>query len=422
VRNERIRQLMDRRGERWTEMRAIMDAASARGSDLTAEETERYDALERELDADERELERLQRHEERGRGMDEVRRDPAQLPGGDRPAQRSEQREAYNRAFGAYLRRGINRLNAEELEILATGFVSEERALAIAPGSAGGYLVPQGFYDVLTTARKQFGGMRQARTTQIRTDTGNDMPMPTANDTGNVGELLAENTQTAALDIAFASQTIHAYVFSSKEILVSYQLLQDSVFDLETYLAQRCGERIGRIENAYFTTGTGTAQPQGVVTAATSGKIGIVGQTTTIIYDDIIDLVHSVDPAYRMFAQWMLSDNAIRTIRKIKDANGQPIWQLGTYTGVVDGNPSTIDGYPYIVNQDVPVMAANARSVLFGDFSSYLIRDAQDVTLLRNDYLYMNKLQVSFMSYARSDGALLDAGTHPIKYYANSAT
>jgi HK97 family phage major capsid protein len=117
----------------------------------------------------------------------------------------------------------------------------------------------------------------------------------------------------------------------------------------------------------------------------------------------------------------MMHDKSLAAVKKIKDTQGHPIWATGL-SGFASPSPDTLFGYPYVVNQDVAQMAANAKSVLFGDFSNYFIRDALDVTLIRLDERYADTLEVGFIAFQRTDGNLINAGTNPVKYYANSAT
>ncbi len=180
---------------------------------------------------------------------------------------------------------------------------------------------------------------------------------------------------------------------------------------------------MGRITNTHFTVGTGTGQPNGIVTASTAGKVGLTGQTVSVIFDDLIDMVHSVDPAYRELGncKWMMNDSSLKLIRKLKDSQGRPVFLPG-YDGLAGSMPDTLLGYPIVINQDVPVMAANAKSILFGDFSFYNIRDVMDVTLFRfDDSAYAKLGQVGFLMWMRSGGNLIGLGNE-VKYYQNSAT
>jgi HK97 family phage major capsid protein len=153
------------------------------------------------------------------------------------------------------------------------------------------------------------------------------------------------------------------------------------------------------------------------VTNATLGKTGTTGQTTSVIYDDLVDLIHSVDPAYRAnSSEFMLNDSSLKALRKLKDGQGNPIWQ----PGLVQGAPDKILGYDYIINQDIATMAASAKSMLFGDFSNFFIRDVMDLAIFRIGEKYIENGQVGFVAFSRHDSTLAD--TNAIKYYQNSAS
>lgn len=287
--------------------------------------------------------------------------------------------------------------------------------------TAGGYTVPDDMMQALEVAMKEFGGMYQVADV-IRTDRGSDLPWPTVNDTGNKGALLGENTQVSAQDFTFGQLVLQAYKYSSKIVLVSTELLQDSAVNIPEIVGSGLGERLGRIHNEHFTTGTGSSQPNGIVTASTLGKTG--ASTTAVAYDDFVDLLHSVDPAYRMNSRWMFADATLKSVRKIKvpqysgDTAGQPLWQ----PGLAAGEPDTILGYPYTVNQDMPTMEASAKSILFGALGKYKVRQVREVTLMRLDERYADYHQVAFLAFSRADGDLLDAGTNPVKHFANAAS
>ena len=293
---------------------------------------------------------------------------------------------------------------------------AEERALAGPQNStsAGGYVIQDAAMREVEIALLQYGAMRQVSTI-LRTDTGGPLPIPTVNDTTNVGALIAENTTVSTQDIAFSQLVLDAYKYTSKAVLVSVELMQDSAVNLPQLLGNLLGERLGRITNTHFTTGTGTGQPNGVVAAATFAQ-ATTGNTTAITFANLIALYHSVDPAYRNNAKWMMNDNTISKIKLMTDSQGRPLW----LPGLVDRAPDTILGSPYVINQDMSSMTISAKSILFGDFSKYLIRDVRDITLLRLDERYAEFLQVAFLAFMRTDGDLLNAGTVPIRGYQNS--
>jgi HK97 family phage major capsid protein len=292
----------------------------------------------------------------------------------------------------------------------------EKRAQSLV-GSEGGFTVPEEFWRALEVSMLEFGGMRQAATV-IRTDSGSDLPIPTTNDTSNKGVILAENTQVAEQDVAFGQVVLQAYKYSSKMIRVSVELLQDSAFNLAELLGRMLGERIGRITNDHFTTGTGSSQPNGLVTASGLGKTGATGQTATVIYDDLVDLQHSVDPAYRANARWMFHDLTLAAIKKLKDLDERPLW----VPGLAVREPDRILGDPYIVNQSMPQLGTSAKSILYGAIDKYYIRDVREVTLVRLDERFADYHQVAFLAFSRHDGDLIDAGTDPVKHYANAAS
>lgn len=356
---------------------------------------------------------------------------PAPVTAMARPASSSSDRAlfptdpAYTRAFETYIRHGVGAMNGEERDAFQPYFSGgvDTRAMATAPGTAGGALIPQEFYARLFEAMKAIGGVAQSRATVVQTGSGAPMPIPLVDDTANAGALLGENTQITAQDFTFATKTLNSYVYTSKLVLVSFQMLQDAFFDIEGWLARALGTRVARAINAHFTNGTGVSQPEGVIVGAQSyGTTATgAGNVTGITYDNLVNLIHSVDPAYRDNAEWMMNDQTLKIIRQLKDSQNRPLWQQDMALGV----RPTILGYPYVINQDVPVMAASAKSLLFGDFSYYLIRQVQDVRVLRLDERYADFLQAGFFAFVRTDGLTANPGgatQAPIKYYANSAT
>ena len=214
------------------------------------------------------------------------------------------------------------------------------------------------------------------------------------------------------------SQSGIVHKYSSKEVRVSIELMQDSAFDIESWLAGLLGERIARITNTHFTTGAAPNQPAGVTLDAGVGVSGATGQTTSVTWDDLINLEHAVDPSYRKNARFMFNDNTLSYLRRVKDGDGNYIWQAGT-TG---GAPSLINGWPYTINTAMAAMAASATSILYGDFSKYVIRDVKGFSLLRLNELYSASGQVGFLGFSRHDGALIHAGTNPIQAYVNAAS
>jgi HK97 family phage major capsid protein len=331
------------------------------------------------------------------------------------------------RAFLSWARNGLMGMD-DDLRPVAQRHLAPVQGAGVGTGAAGGFTVPQEFLAILETALRDYGGMRNACTV-IKTDSGADMPMATNNDTAVSGSIIAENTAQGTQDVTFAQVILRAFMYTSGIVPVSYQLLQDTAFDMGTWLAMQLATRLGRIENNHFTLGTGTtSQPQGIANATVGATIGHTlptGNTTGFTYTGLVTMEHSVDPAYRRNSRWMMSDVALRQVRLILDTQNRPIFVPG-YTGgtgeLIGGQPDTLMGRPIIINQDMPVPAANARSVAFGDFSKYIIREVRGTQIVQLRERYADALQVAFFGYQRVDGRLIDAGTNPIRLLQNSAT
>ena len=334
-------------------------------------------------------------------------------------------------ALRAYLSGGIAALAPDQLNAMRTrqsGDIANamrlpKAAMSTSAPAEGGYTVATEYFRQLTEAMKLFGGIRNVATV-IQTGTGAQMNFPTADATSEIGEIVGQNAAATLGETTFGNISMDVYKYSSKKIAVPFELIQDSMFDIEGYINTLLQIRLGRITAQHFTTGTGTSQPRGVVTGATSGKVGTTGQTTSVIYDDLVDLEHSVDPVYRVGPKvgFMMNDSTLKVIRKIKDAEGRPIFVPGYEQGNPGGAPDRLLGKPIFISQEVASMAANAKSILYGDFSRYMIREVMDLTLFRMaDSNFILNGQIGFVAFNRQGGNLVDVGG-AIKYYANSAT
>lgn len=327
-------------------------------------------------------------------------------------------------ALKAFLRGGISGLTTEQRTVMNARVNPDIRAaMSTTTTTEGGYTTAIEYQRSLQAAMKSFGGVRSVAT-QFHTASGTQMQFPTADATAETGELVGQNVAVALGETTFGLTTMDVYKFSSKKIALPFELLQDSFIDIETYIQEILKTRLGRITNTYFTTGTGTSQPRGIVVGAASGKVGTTGQTLSVIYDDLVDLEHSVDPAYRQNpgVGYMMNDASLKVIRKIKDTNGRPIFVPGYEQGNPGGAPDRLMGRLINISQEMAVMAANAKSILFGDFKKYLIRDVMDLTMFRmTDSAFTLLGQVGFVAFMRSGGNLVDAGG-AVKYYQNSAT
>ncbi|MBB3972774.1 phage major capsid protein [Hansschlegelia beijingensis] len=321
--------------------------------------------------------------------------------------------ERYAEAFESFLRRGRSGLSAEQRAVLVQA--PESRAQSVGTNTAGGYLVPVQFQEELIKSLKAWGPMLDPGVAlMLRTATGAEIPFPTMDDTSNVGALIAENTQVSQSEVAFGTKTIGAYKYTSGVVLVSDELLQDSVLDVEAIIREAMAERIGRIGNTHLTTGDGADKPHGFITAATTTA---AAAAAAITFDDMIELYHSVDPAYRSAPKvgWQFNDGTLKLLRKLKDAESRYIWQPAD---AKLGAPATILDKPYAVNQAIANVGSNAKSVAFGDFDKYVVRMVNEFAIKRLVERYADYGQVGFIGFTRIDGELLDTKaikvlTHP---------
>jgi HK97 family phage major capsid protein len=423
----KLKEMREQHSKLIAEARAILDSKEANPAKVKENET-KFDAIMVEADALEakckREMAVADAEQRAAASLDRAAREhneknPAEQKSTEELANEAKQ---YRSAQNRWMRFGKESLTQEERDVLQRGWISpdsaEARAQSVSGGSPvgiyGGYTVAPEFLRELESAMKFYGGMIDPNTTRvITTATGADMPMPNDDDTGNTGSRLGENQPIAEQDVTFTQTTLHAYKYTSKLIRFSWELLQDSAFDIEAEIATLAGRRLGRILNTEFTTGTGTGQPQGIITGATLGVTG--AGSSTLTYDDLVDLEHSVDRAYRGNGKYMFHDTTLKIIRKLKDSQGHPLWQPSLQMGV----PDNYNGKQYVINNDMATPASAAKSVLFGDLSKYIVRKVKDYTVVRLVERYAELGQVGFFIWCRYDGRLRDAGQHPVKYLAN---
>ena len=317
--------------------------------------------------------------------------------------------------YAKWLKGGDNALNADD-------WSSIRNTMSTTTGSEGGFTVDTEVATSVVDALKRFGGMRTVSTV-IATSGYGLLSFPTSDGTTEVGEIIAENQPATDQNIAFGTVGLPVYKFSSKVVSVPFELLQDSNVDIEAFVRGRLVTRLGRITNQMFTTGTGTNQPAGIVPRSTVGVTAANGssQVTSVTYDSLVAVQHSVDPDYRAQAGWMFNDNTLSVIRRIKDGQNRPIFVPGYETGNPGGAPDRLLGAPITVNQDMANMAASARSILFGDFSGYYIRDVMALEMFRfTDSAFTRNGQVGFLAWMRTGGNLIDV--NKVRAFVNAAT
>lgn len=322
------------------------------------------------------------------------------------------------RIFTKWLRSGDKGLSAQDWD-------TYRATMSTTTPSEGGFTVATEVATSVLEALKAFGGMRDVATV-IQTSMGNPMQFPTSDGTSEEGEIIAENQTATDADANFGTKALPVYKYSSKVVTVPFELLQDSNVDIEAFVRNRLVTRLGRVTNKHFTIGDGSSKPYGIMAAASVGVTAAnsSSQVTAVTYDSLVDLVHSVDPAYRALGrcQFMMNDGSVKVLRKIKDSQQRPIFVPGYEVNVPGGAPDTLLGYPIQINQDVAVMAASAKSIAFGDFNFYYIRDVMAVEMFRfTDSAYTKKGQVGFLAWLRSGGNFIDVGG-AVKLFQNAAS
>jgi len=374
--------------------------------------------------------------------------------------------EAYRAAWKEYMTRGtsdqpraavlggcgeerLNLLNATRRD-MGRAQTREQRdqlagsqSITYTEGAVGGYFVPAGFVYNVEKATKFYANLLDGSTVRVmETATGQVLPYPTSNDTNQAWTLVGEASQvtdqgasanyptTGTLpsgqpgDLGMGHVNFNAYKGTTGLIRVSLELMQDSAFDLEQFLTEAFAVRLGRGYEYYLTNGSGTNAPTGILPAiAASGATPITaqGSTTTdgivantgansIGYEDLTNLQHGVDPTYRRNGKYMFADTTLRHLRTRLDKFGRPLW----VPGVKDGEPDTICGFPYVINQSFPSIAASATTIAFGDFSKFIVRKVRDLQVLRLTERFADYGEVAFVAFSRLDSNLVDGGTHPL--------
>lgn len=373
----RITELREKQAALVAQARERLDEINANTDESRAAELEsHHDAAMAEHDRIDKQIEREERMERVEQRANELREQRRPIPkDGDEQRGDSAQIE-YRQVFAKVIcGTEVSELSAEERQVLRKGYDAEFRAQSAGTTTAGGFTVPTELLAEIEKAMKAWGPMYDSDICRvITTSGGNPLKLPTVDDTGVTAEPHTENaalTDDGGKDVTFGQKSLDAYAFDTEFVRWSWELDADSIFNMEALLGELLGERLARIANKQLTIGTGTSAPHGIVPASSLGVTAVA--TAAITFDELIDLEHSVDPAYRKApgVGYMLNDQTFKAIRKLKDQEGRYIWQQGD---VKNGAPGTLNGRPYHVNQDMAEIAAGAKAVLFGDFKKYWVR------------------------------------------------
>lgn len=383
------------RAQRVGDMRKLLDDAEGEGRDLSSEEQQSYDRLEGEVDALKQRIDRQERVESEERDLADV--DPPDPDGGGGSGGRGGG-EGRRGGDGEELAEAFRQLARGERRSVEVDY--DARDLTVGTDSAGGHTVPTTFVRDLYESMQEMSAIRQTRVRTITTASGEQMQFPKKTSRGSAS-LVSEGQPLTESDPSFGQVTLGAWKYGQL-LQLSYELLQDTGVNLLDVISRDAGEALGEATGAHYVTGDGSSKPQGIVTAATVGvTAAATGDITT---DELLDLMYSVIRPYRRRGEWFLEDSTVLVVRKKKDNDGQYIWQPGLQAG----EPDRLWGRPVTPDHNMPTAATGNKSVLFGDFSGYVIRDVGQMRFERSTDFAFDSDLVTFRSLIRTDGDMLD--------------
>ena len=384
-----ILEMREKRAKAWEAAKAFLDSHRTDKGVLSAEDDATYSRMEQEISDLGKEISRMERLE----ALDAQMKEPVNHPLTGKPM-RSRIIERTGRASDEY------RTSFWDMMRSKAPLPSVVNALQEGTDSEGGYLVPDEYERTLVEALEEENVFRQLAKV-IRTSSG-DRKIPVVATKGTASWIDEEGAYTES-DDSFGQVSIGAYKVGTM-IKVSEELLNDSVFDLESYIAKEFARRIGAKEEEAFFTGDGSGKPLGVLAATGGAETGVTAASSTAITaDELMDLFYSLKSPYRKKAVWVLNDSTIKAVRKLKDSTGQYLWQ----PSLMAGTPDTLLGRPVKTSTYMPVIAAGAKTIAFGDFSYYWIADRQGRSFKRLNELYAANGQVGFLGSQRVDGKLV---------------
>ena len=385
----KILELREKRAKAWDAAKAFLD--SKRGTDglLSAEDVATYEKMEADVVNLGKEIDRLERQQ----ALDAELNKPINTPITGKPGQPNPE-DKTGRASDEYKRAFWNAMRSK------TAGYEVLNALQVGTDSEGGYLVPDEFERTLVEALQEENIFRTMAKI-IQTASG-DRKIPVVASKGTASWVDEEGAIPES-DDAFGQVSIGAYKLATM-IKVSEELLNDSVFNLESYIAREFARRIGAKEEESFFIGNGTGKPTGIFNATGGAELGVTAASATAItVDEIMDLFYSLKSPYRKNAVFVMNDSTVKAIRKLKDGNGQYLWQ----PSITAGQPDTILNRPVKTSAYVPAIAAGAKTIAFGDFGYYWIADRQGRSFQRLNELYAATGQVGFKATQRVDGKLI---------------
>ena len=384
-------ELREQRAGVWEKTKKFLDTHRNENNMLSSEDTQTYERMENEIVNLGKEVERQERLDKIERELNSPINFPLTSKPGDMGTSKKNGRDSkeYTSAFWKQIR-------------ARDGIVTPEirNSLRIGADTEGGYLVPDEFERMLVEALEEENIFRTIAH-KMNTASG-DKKIPIVSSKGSAS-WIDEAGAYPESDDAFGQVSIGAHKVGTM-IKVSEELIHDNVFDLEGYIAKEFGRRIGAKEEEAFFSGDGSGKPLGILAATGGAQLGVTSSLITgIKLDEIIDLFYSLKAPYRKNATWIVNDTTIKALRKLKDGNGQYIWQ----PSVTAGTPDSILNRPVQTSSYMPELTAGNKSVVFGDFSYYWVADRQGRVFKRLGELYAPSGQVGFLGSQRVDGKLI---------------
>ena len=382
-------ELVTKRANLWNAMNSFLDSHRNTDGVLSVEDDAKYADMEKEFDSLTREINRLDRKD----AIENELNKPVNTPIVTKPVNGDEE-DKPGRGSKNYKKSFWNAMRSKTIR------PDIQDALQVGTDSEGGYLVPDEFEKTLIESLEEENIFRKLATV-IKTSSG-DRKIPVVASKGSASWVDEEGLIPES-DDSFGQVSIGAYKLGTL-IKVSNELLNDSVFNLEAYISKEFGRRCGEKEEDAFFNGNGTGKPTGILDATYGAETGVTADAVDkITADEIIDLFYSLKAPYRKRAVWILNDSTVKAIRKLKDGNGNYLWQ----PALTEGTPDTILGRPVYTSAYMPSIAAGARTVIFGDLSYYWVADRQGRTFKKLSELYATTDQTGFMATQRVDGKLI---------------
>lgn len=383
----RILELREKRAKVWEDAKVFLDSKRGKDGLISPEDAAVYEKMEAEVVSLGKEVERLERQATIDLELSKAMNSPlTSRPLGADKAKTGRASDEYKDAFWRVMR------NKNSFDV--------QNALQVGTDSEGGYLVPDEFERTLVEALLEeniFRGLAKVITTS-----SGDRKIPVVASKGTASWVDEEGLIPES-DDSFGQVSIGAYKLATM-IKVSEELLNDSVFNLESYIAREFARRIGAKEEEAFFIGNGTGKPTGIFNATGGAEIGVTAASAAAItFDELMDLFYSLKSPYRKNATFVTNDATVKMIRKLKDGNGQYLWQ----PSVQAGQPDTILNRPVKTSSFVPNVEAGAKTVAFGDFGYYWVADRQGRSFQRLNELFAATGQVGFRATQRVDGKLI---------------